>query len=893
MNRLCLLTLALAGLHIGAGTSQAAGSPAGEVYTNTGAVLLLPFADEIGTTDTAHWKLGIGFVLARALRELRTLEVLDFDDADFACASTGLARADRLSVTEASALGRRVSASSVIWGSYRRQSGQLSVELHVSNLSRANGHSTITVKSPNWLELLRSATAQLLKELPVSLSEDEKSRVGNVWPKSEAALEAHARAGAALASHAPLEEAEPHLRKAIEEDPQFSAAYLQLAQVLDDLDRHEPAQKVLKQMLELPRQVSHGYCLLSTWRVQAEDATDLEAALDEAARREPDCFGPWVCRGMKQANEGKFDDALLSLAQARTLHPRSGMLAAIMALIAASAGKTDKVLEYYDQAVNLARNDRKTYGTLIVVSGKLGDMSRLIQNYRAWHALAVRQRAGQAELEYVQGLLDKAHLSLNNILKVPQPRQRTGEELKRELEQRLSPAELALAVNPLEANEAMKAWARQLICAVPQARDKALLLFAELASGERIPGHRGNGTALETFGKWKEVPQKFSCQEYSSLYVALARQVGLDAFFVHVGRDAGGKIVRHDCAIVFLDEGAVLVDPSLRQFGVQHKEFVVLDDLQTIAHHACQPKKDGNDVARCRLGLKLHDAPWVRAQLVFALAEANRLEEARLELASIPRAGLSDTDQVYLLIAEGLVLGRAGQDEKALEPLQQAVRIAPEFTEVHFLLAEALIRLKQIEPARLHYNRVLALDDGANDQQYVRKAKQALEELAEAQAAGAGDTNSLAALRTRAETGNPVAQYNLAVALLRSEPPKTEEAIAWLQRAGDQGDPDACHLLFRIYSSGQGVSRDERVAADWVRKSAEAGSPDGMFDLGVMLYEGKAVEKDVVDAHKWLCLAAAKGHRQSKYLLQELEIFMTPEQLRHARDDSPPKGRKN
>jgi hypothetical protein len=42
-------------------------------------------------------------------------------------------------------------------------------------------------------------------------------------------------------------------------------------------------------------------------------------------------------------------------------------------------------------------------------------------------------------------------------------------------------------------------------------------------------------------------------------------------------------VVYHDCAAVFANGKALLVDPAYQWFGVPHREFVLLNDVQVIA----------------------------------------------------------------------------------------------------------------------------------------------------------------------------------------------------------------------------------------------------------------------------------------------------------------------
>ena len=84
------------------------------------------------------------------------------------------------------------------------------------------------------------------------------------------------------------------------------------------------------------------------------------------------------------------------------------------------------------------------------------------------------------------------------------------------------------------------------------------------------------------------------------------------------------------------------------------------------------------------------------------------------------------------------------------------------------------------------------------------------------------------------------------------------------------------------YYSGEGVRRDDQLAAKWWRKSAEQGHSDAQTNLGVMYHNGEGVPKDYVLAYKWVNLAAAQGDEQGVKLRDKLAKRMTPSQIKKA-----------
>ena len=113
----------------------------------------------------------------------------------------------------------------------------------------------------------------------------------------------------------------------------------------------------------------------------------------------------------------------------------------------------------------------------------------------------------------------------------------------------------------------MRAWAVQLAGDAATDEEKARRLFAGLEHHLDIGKHGGLRTALQTFADWKKPDVAFTCQEYTFLYLVLARDLGLKCWYVLVNKDYTGTVVDHACACVVIGGKALLVDPTYQWFG--------------------------------------------------------------------------------------------------------------------------------------------------------------------------------------------------------------------------------------------------------------------------------------------------------------------------------------
>src|SRR5437879_7949775 len=133
------------------------------------------------------------------------------------------------------------------------------------------------------------------------------------------------------------------------------------------------------------------------------------------------------------------------------------------------------------------------------------------------------------------------------------------------------------------------------------------------------------GTAKEVFAAWNTPGASFRCQELAYLYVALARAVGLRAYFVSVEQQCDGGRDLHNCAAVFLAGQALLSDPAF-WFGVPHKSFTLLDDVQAVATHLSAL----GDVKASQIAWKLGpDLYIVHLSRLSGLANEGRWAEAQ------------------------------------------------------------------------------------------------------------------------------------------------------------------------------------------------------------------------------------------------------------------------
>lgn len=132
-----------------------------------------------------------------------------------------------------------------------------------------------------------------------------------------------------------------------------------------------------------------------------------------------------------------------------------------------------------------------------------------------------------------------------------------------------------------------------------------------------------------------------------------------------------------------------------------------------------------------------------------------------------------------------------------------------------------------------------------------------------------GPQSSYADLLHAAEAGGAEAQYLLAIAYEEGAFPQTPSdptrAIAWLEKAGNQGHVLSQYHLGCLYDNGGTVAKDPRLAVHWYRKAAEAGYAQAQCNLANRLLHGEeGVPSDPQQAIAWYRKSAAQGRAEAQ-----------------------------
>jgi uncharacterized protein len=111
-------------------------------------------------------------------------------------------------------------------------------------------------------------------------------------------------------------------------------------------------------------------------------------------------------------------------------------------------------------------------------------------------------------------------------------------------------------------------------------------------------------------------------------------------------------------------------------------------------------------------------------------------------------------------------------------------------------------------------------------------------------------------------------------------------ALAWCERAANQGEARAQYLLGSMYRDGTGVLKDPVRAMELFRKAADQDLHWAQYNLGLMYFLGEGIPADLVEAYHWLALAAAvrddkdaQVQKTASFMLEQVSAKLTGDQI--------------
>ena len=130
-------------------------------------------------------------------------------------------------------------------------------------------------------------------------------------------------------------------------------------------------------------------------------------------------------------------------------------------------------------------------------------------------------------------------------------------------------------------------------------------------------------------------------------------------------------------------------------------------------------------------------------------------------------------------------------------------------------------------------------------------------------------------IRYKAEHGDAKYQYAYGVCYEKGwgVEEDAKEALAWYNKAAEQGNGPAFNSIGNFYRSGIGVQANAGKAFEWYMKGAAANDNQAMLNVGNCYYFGMGTEKDEEKAIKWWTDAAEAGNAYAQSQMGDCYYF--------------------
>jgi tetratricopeptide (TPR) repeat protein/TolB-like protein len=680
-------------------------------------VAILPFQDLSDGADSAHWGDIFPRLLETELR-LKSVVVLPESSITFGFHELGLHRGQPMTAERTRALGRVIGANWVVWGDYRKDGNRWSATCHVVDVASGKTVSVLPAPAADWLAILARLGKAVRKEMKVVPTAEEQKPMNRPITASPEALELMSRFYGVNAKGEAMASGEEILRRALSYDPEFSAARGALALILAMQGKlSEGMQMAEAAVKSRPDGAGAHFALAQIYRAKGLKLLAREEIL-QALKFEPNDAMHHTFLAEVYSGQWNLVEAIAELQEARMLAPHDAGIPARLAVLYAARGERERALNELRTAESYLFDDwgirrviADCYALLHEAPKALAHYERLLEMANASEAL----RPMRKEIE--DTLTDLKARGVPHFVPDVAPTNFTSKSLKEALGAKLTPEEFKLVSNPLASTPEMRKWAERLVGATKDPLEKAHRIFYGLTRRVNIKAHgdavRG---AAEAYRDWFDPNARIACHDYTVLFVAMARHVGLRADYAIVEKDFRDKYVNHACAALVIDGKTLLVDPAYQWFGVPHKAFECENDVRVISFCLSWSKNP----AMWDIALKLV-SDWAVPKLLVGIRLLDKGQPER-GLSLIEEGRKLDSQSSLSLLAQARTETYRENWDAAASLLRECLAINPETPRAQFYLAYALHHLGRLAEAQEEYRIYLEVDDDGTGPEYARRA---------------------------------------------------------------------------------------------------------------------------------------------------------------------------
>jgi tetratricopeptide (TPR) repeat protein len=190
------------------------------------------------------------------------------------------------------------------------------------------------------------------------------------------------------------DDAEPHLRKAIDLDPTFHGAYLRLGIILTDKGAFDEALQHLTKTVEIAPKDYRGHFALGRLYFAQKKLELAQKSLEQAHWLESRAPKAILELALVSQDQGRYDKALKLFEKALRLAPDESVLWFSTGVLLSQMQRADDAIKAYETAIRLDPNNASGHYDLGNLFAQQGALAPAIEHYRA--ALSINPRFEEA-----------------------------------------------------------------------------------------------------------------------------------------------------------------------------------------------------------------------------------------------------------------------------------------------------------------------------------------------------------------------------------------------------------------------------------------------------------------------------------------------------------------
>jgi TolB-like protein len=347
-------------------------------------IAVLPFANRSNREEDAFFSDGIHDDLLTSLAKVGSLKVISRT-------SVMRYKDTELPITQ---IAGELGVATILEGGIQRSANQVRINVQLID-AQTDEHLWAEIydrelSAENLFAIQSEISHEIVTALKATLTDEEAQRLDDMPTTS---LEAYGefvlgRQKNALRTTDALEESQEHFERALELDPDYTLAYVGLADSfalqatygnLPWLESFAPRQAAIDKALALDPLSGEAYTSLGSLRTDQNQDEEAEESFKKAIELSPNYATAWHWYAYSLDGRGRYEDALPLIRKAVELDPKSPIIATMLSGVYRGLGRIEEAMATIQSSLRDDPNFPNHYGTMVGLLQNTGRLSEAAQ----------------------------------------------------------------------------------------------------------------------------------------------------------------------------------------------------------------------------------------------------------------------------------------------------------------------------------------------------------------------------------------------------------------------------------------------------------------------------------------------------------------------------------